>query len=140
MYRLAEIESILAIKEASASVERVIDIAMKTDLCVLSGDDALSLSMMISGAQGLISVLSNIFPYELTQLTQAALAGNWEEGRRLFTRFYPLMEAMFIESNPIPVKTVLAMQGKIQEVFRLPLCRINDKNRQILSKLLKQVK
>ena len=138
--RLAELNNIRAIKEASGSVERVVKIKLNTDLDILSGDDGLILPMMSVGAKGLISVLSNAFPKQMSQIIELFLKNDIQTSKKIFYQFYNLMNAMFIESNPIPIKTVLALQGKIKELFRLPLSLISTENKKILSALLEQLK
>ncbi len=129
---LAHHENIAALKEAGGSVDRVTEIKLWTDLPILSGDDPLALPMMAVGAVGLISVTANILPALTARLVSAALAGDWETARELHTRLYPVSRAMFIDTNPIPVKTALALMGKVEEEFRLPLGEISSHNRERL--------
>jgi 4-hydroxy-tetrahydrodipicolinate synthase len=103
---------------------------------VLSGDDPLALPMMVVGAVGVISVTANVMPRETAALAAAGLAGDWEKARELHYRLYPLSKAMFIETNPIPVKTALALMGRVEEEFRLPLGRIAPENREKLRAVL----
>ena len=136
--RLAENPKIVAIKEAGGCVQRVCQIKKLTDLVVMGGDDALILPMMSVGATGLISVLSNLLPAKMTQLVNSYLNGNIKDAQELFFYYYDLMVNMFIESNPVPIKTCLAMQGKIHEVFRLPLCSMSPENKNSLHNLYLQ--
>ena len=94
-------------------------------------------SMMSIGAAGVISVASNVIPGEMKLLTDAALTDDWIQARNLHRKLFPLWRALFVETNPIPVKTSLAMMGKINEEFRLPLCSMADANKDKLKKALK---
>ena len=105
---------------------------------VLSGDDSLTLPLMALGGTGCVSVVSNEVPKEFSDMVNAALGGNWKKAKEFHFKLLDLMNANFIETNPIPVKTSLALMGKIKEVFRLPLVKITDKNRQALSQVLKE--
>ncbi len=126
---LAHHENIAALKEAGGSVDRVTRIKLLTDLPILSGDDPLALPMMSVGAVGLISVTANILPALTARLVASALAGDWVTAFKLHTRLYPVSQAMFIDTNPIPVKTALSLMGKVEEEFRLPLGKISSDNR-----------
>ena len=128
------------IKEAGGSVDRVDQLkqALGGDLTVLSGDDSLTLPFMAVGAEGVISVASNLLPRELTQLTHAALAGDFRKAARLHRRLYPLFKALFIETNPVPIKTALAEAGRIGSAeVRLPLCEMSPENRAALRRVLR---
>ncbi len=123
------------IKEAGGSVDRVDQIisALGGAVTVLSGDDSLTLPFMAVGAKGVISVVSNYFPREVTRLTALALAGDYAKARALHRRLYPLFKAFFIESNPAPVKLAMARAGIIgSEEVRLPLCPLTDASRKAL--------
>jgi 4-hydroxy-tetrahydrodipicolinate synthase len=91
---------------------------------VLSGDDAMILPAISVGGVGVISVASNAFPREMAELTRAALDNDWTRARSLYHKYLALMQANFIESNPMPVKAVLAMMGRIEENYRLPMCKM----------------
>lgn len=136
-----EVSAVIAVKEASGSIEQMGEIIKNapSGFAVLSGDDSMTLPMMILGGKGCISVVSNEVPKEFTNLCQAALKGNWNEARRLHFKLLNLMKVNFIESNPIPVKTALSMMGYMQENFRLPLVPIEDKNRPAVEKCLKEL-
>ena len=123
--RLSAVPKIVAIKEAAGSVERVNAICHACDLTVLSGDDSLALPMISVGAQGVVSVASNVIPNQMVRLVVAALAGDFVEAREIHARYYPLFRDLFIDTNPIPVKTALALMGRAQNVFRLPLCEMS---------------
>src|SRR5436309_5861562 len=118
--RLAEVPNIVAVKEASGSMTQISEAlnAVPDDFIVLSGDDALTLPVISVGGQGIISVASNVIPAELSNMTQAALDGDWPRARRVHRKYLPLMQALFLESNPMPVKCVLAMMGRIDENYR----------------------
>ncbi|MDK2857348.1 MAG: 4-hydroxy-tetrahydrodipicolinate synthase [Verrucomicrobiota bacterium] len=123
--RLAKNPNVVALKEAGGKVERVKQVLDVCDLEVLSGDDGLTWLMMRDGAVGLISVASNIIPDVVASLVHAALREQWEDSRRLHEKYSSLFDALFIDTNPIPVKAALAMMGKIEEVYRLPLCEMS---------------
>ncbi len=131
--RLAKHENIIAIKEAAGSVERVSAIKnLVPDFTVLSGDDSLTLPMISVGAQGVISVASNVIPKEMGDMVRFALAGDFAAARKLHQRFYPLFHNLFIDTNPVMVKEALALRGQIARAFRLPLCETTEANRAIL--------
>jgi 4-hydroxy-tetrahydrodipicolinate synthase len=121
--RLAEIEGMAGVKEATGSLDRVMDtIAACGDrFLVLSGEDSLTVPMIAVGAQGVISAVANVIPAEMAQITDAALAGRWDEARRLHYRMLPVMRACFLETNPIPAKAALALLGRCRDELRLPL-------------------
>ena len=127
--RLAEHPKIVAVKEAGGSVERVSAILDACRIAVLSGDDSLTIPMMSVGAQGVISVASNVAPREVADMVRAALAGDFVRAGAGHRRLFPLFRDLFIDSNPIPVKAALAMMGRIEETYRLPLCEPSDKVR-----------
>src|SRR5439155_9051956 len=120
--RLAEIENIAGIKEASGNIAQMSAIlnAVPNDFLVLSGDDSITLPLIALGGRGIISVVSNEIPAEMTQLTRLALQGDFDGARRIHRRYHPLMEINFVESNPIPVKAALAEMGLLEPVRRLP--------------------
>jgi 4-hydroxy-tetrahydrodipicolinate synthase len=140
--RLAEVRNIVGVKEASGNLSQVCDILRMTPktFCVLSGDDALYFPMLALGAKGVISVVSNVAPKEMAQIHEAFSSGDVARAREIHFRLWPLMQALFFETNPIPAKTALAMMGKIREEFRLPLCAMSDGNRKALSKVLSDLK
>ena len=121
--RLAQIKNIVAVKEASGNISQIAEVfnAVPESFLVFSGDDAITLPVISLGGVGIISVASNEIPREMAELTRAALANDWNKARSLHRKYLALMQANFIESNPLPVKAVLAMMGKIEEVYRLPL-------------------
>jgi 4-hydroxy-tetrahydrodipicolinate synthase len=121
--RLAEIENIVGIKEASGNVSQMAAIlnAVPDDFIVLSGDDAITLPIISLGGRGVISVVSNEIPAEMSQLTRLARQGDFHSARAIQRRYHPLMEINFVESNPIPVKAAMAEMGLLEPVWRLPL-------------------
>jgi len=129
--RLAAHPNIVAIKEAAGSVERVSAIKSRLpDFTVLSGDDSLALPMISVGAAGVISVASNVVPREMGDMVRAALAGDFAAARAIHAKFYPLFHDLFIDVNPVMVKEALALMGRVERVFRLPLCETTDANRE----------
>ncbi len=139
--RLAEIPNIVGIKEASGNMTQIAEVinAVPETFSVLSGDDAVTLPVIALGGVGLISVASNEIPHEMAALTRAALANDWTTARALQRKYLPLMQANFIESSPLPVKAVLAMMGKIEEVYRLPLLPMRRDTRSRLQKIATEV-
>jgi 4-hydroxy-tetrahydrodipicolinate synthase len=121
--RLAGIENIVGIKEASGNVSQMAAIlnAVPNDFIVLSGDDAITLPLVALGGRGVISVVSNEIPAEMAQLTRLALQDDYPAARDIHRRYHPLMEVNFVDSNPIPVKAALAEMGLLEPVWRLPL-------------------
>jgi 4-hydroxy-tetrahydrodipicolinate synthase len=121
--RLAQIENIVGIKEASGNVSQMAAIlnVVPNDFIVLSGDDAITLPVISLGGRGVISVVSNEIPREMSRLTRAALLGDFQTAREIHRRFHPLMEINFVESNPIPVKAAMAEMDLLEPVWRLPL-------------------
>lgn len=136
--RLAKISNIVAVKEASGNLDQVDQILDLCDLTVLSGDDPLTVPMMSIGAKGVISVTANVVPHLVRDLVHSALEGDWEQARQLHRELYPISKNLFIETNPIPVKTALAMMGKIRPEFRLPLCEMAKDNQKKLRDALKK--
>ena len=133
---LSKIDNIVGIKEASGSLDQVSAIIDLCDITVLSGDDALTLPMMALGAKGVISVAANIVPKRMAMMVKNFMAGNLEESRKIHFSLFPLFKALFYETNPIPVKTALGMMGRITPELRLPLCEIENENRERLRKVL----
>ena len=140
--RLAEIPNIVGIKEASGNLNQVCDIIRTTPkkFCVLSGDDFLFFPMMALGAKGVISVASNVAPALMSELYDTYIIGELSRARDIHFRLWPLFGALFIETNPIPAKTALAMMRKIHEEFRLPLSPMAEANRKTLAKVLSDLK
>ena len=136
--RLAKTPVIAAVKEAAGSVDRVSMIRELCDITVLSGDDSLALPMMAVGASGVISVSSALIPAEMTELVEAAAAGNFARALELHRKYYCLFRDQFIETNPIPIKAAMAMAGMIAEEYRLPLCELSPEHREKLAASLKR--
>ncbi|HSU57382.1 MAG TPA: 4-hydroxy-tetrahydrodipicolinate synthase [Candidatus Dormibacteraeota bacterium] len=140
--RLArECKTIVGIKEASGNPDRVSQLraALGPKFAILSGDDALTLPFMAVGAQGVISVASNIIPRQVAQMVQAFARGDLKAALRIHEKYYPVFKDLFIESNPGPVKAAMAMMGQLEEEYRLPMAPMNAKNRDILRGTLKSV-
>jgi 4-hydroxy-tetrahydrodipicolinate synthase len=121
--RLAAVENIVAIKEASGNISQMANILhlVPSHFSVLSGDDAITLPLIALGGRGIISVVSNEIPREMTELAAACLRGDFEAARGMYHRYLPLMNVNFVESNPIPVKAAMALMGLLEPVWRLPL-------------------
>jgi 4-hydroxy-tetrahydrodipicolinate synthase len=136
--RLSKIPNIVGIKEASGSITQQMEVlaAVEPGFRVLSGDDAFTFPLMALGGVGIISVVSNEIPAQMTRLAHLMLDGKIDEARRLHFHLLPLMQANFLETNPIPVKAALTMMGLIEEVYRLPLVPMKPDNRANLEKAL----
>jgi 4-hydroxy-tetrahydrodipicolinate synthase len=132
---------IVGLKEATGSVDRVSQVRALLDreFCILSGDDSLTLPMMSVGAAGVISVASNVMPREVTDMVHAALKGDFERAGRIHAKLFPLFKDLFIETNPVPVKAALAMMGRVEEVYRLPLVPMSELNKAQLRHTLQSV-
>src|SRR3954454_22356690 len=122
--RLAKIVNIVGVKEASGNIGQMATVINEVpdSFLVLSGDDAITIPLIALGGRGVISVVSNEIPGEMTQLAQACLRGDYDEARAIQRRFLPLMNVNFVESNPIPVKAAMAHMGLLEPVWRLPMC------------------
>jgi 4-hydroxy-tetrahydrodipicolinate synthase len=136
--RLAEIPNVIGIKEASGSITQQMEVLSRVpaDFRVLSGDDLFTFPLMALGGGGIISVISNEIPRQMTQLAHLMLEGKYDEARKLHFQLLPLMQVNFIETNPIPVKAALAMMGMIEESYRLPMVPMKPENRAKLEKAL----
>ncbi len=132
--------NVVGVKEASGSLDQMTQVilACGPDFSVLSGDDNITLPLMSVGGRGVISVIANFVPRETADMTHAALSGDWKLARELFLRLFPLSRAMFLETNPIPVKEAMAMMGMLEPEYRLPMCRLSDANRTRLRGILAQ--
>jgi 4-hydroxy-tetrahydrodipicolinate synthase len=142
LVRLAEIENIIGVKEASGDISQIAEIAARAraDFKIFSGDDSVTLPVIALGGVGIISVASNEVPRRMTALARAALENRWDEARSLNRELMPLMKANFIETSPSPVKAALAMMGKIEEVYRLPLVPVKPETRERLRSILVSLK
>ncbi|MCX7918902.1 MAG: 4-hydroxy-tetrahydrodipicolinate synthase [bacterium] len=140
MARLAELKNIIGVKEATGDMKQVAEtIAVcPKDFMILSGDDFTTLPLLALGGHGVISVVANVVPKETAAMCTAWFDGNINEARRLHYYLLPLTQAMFLETNPIPVKTALAVMGKIDSELRLPLYQMSNKNLDKLKEILSQ--
>jgi len=138
--RLAQIENIVGVKEASGNIAQMAAIVglLPADFTVLCGDDPITIALMALGGRGVISVVSNQIPAEMAQLAQFCLQGDFETARQIQRRFLPLMNVNFVESNPIPVKAAMAMMGLLESVYRLPLCPPAEASRARIEKVLEE--
>lgn len=136
--RLAKIPNIIGIKEASGSLEQASRIVQLCDLAVISGEDSLTLPLLSIGATGVISVTANVAPKQVHDMVASYLAGDTKSARDIHYELFDLSKVMFIETNPIPVKTALSIMGMISGEFRLPLCDMKAENRKELIRVLKQ--
>ena len=137
--RLAkEHSNIAAVKEASGDINQMQDVlnTLPKEFDVLSGDDKMTFPLMKIGGKGVISVASNIIPAEVRELTEYALKGEMQKAEEMHNKLLPLFEGLFVETNPIPIKAALAMKGMIKESYRLPMCEMQDENKEKLKKLL----
>jgi len=136
--RLTECRNIVAVKEASADLKQISELIRLCGdrIAVLSGDDFTTLPIMALGGRGVISVTANVVPKAVSDMCSAWSMGNIAEARALHFKLDPVNTAMFIETNPIPVKTALALMGKIREEFRLPLCEMSSANKEKLKVVL----
>jgi len=141
LLRLAENPNIIGVKEASGNIAQIAEVcaSVPEDFLVFSGDDAITLAVIGLGGVGIVSVASNEIPAEMSRMTNAALANKWDEARLLFRKYVPLMQANFIESSPGPVKAVLAIMGRIEEVYRLPLVPVKKETRVKLEKIAAEI-
>ena len=136
--RLAEIKNIVGVKEATGSVDQAIEVLRLCgeNFAVLSGEDSLTFSLMALGGKGVISTVANVAPREMSQLTRACFEGDWEKGRGIQFQLIPLIRSLFIETNPIPVKTALSLMGKCRGDLRLPMTQMAEPNVKKLQKAM----
>jgi 4-hydroxy-tetrahydrodipicolinate synthase len=139
--RLATIPNIIGVKEASGNMTQMCEVCgvVPQGFIVLSGDDALTLPLMAVGGNGVISVVSNEIPAEMTRMVQAAARNDFVAARAIHARILPLMQVNFVESNPIPVKAAMAAMGLLEEVYRLPMCAPKPDAREKIMGVLKQM-
>jgi 4-hydroxy-tetrahydrodipicolinate synthase len=139
--RLSEVANIAGVKEASGNVTQMCEIcrAVPDDFLVLSGDDALTLPVMSVGGHGIVSVVSNEVPAEMSRMVELAEAGDFAGARRLHRELMPLMQINFIESSPIPVKAAMAMMGLLEEVYRLPMVPPRPASRERIAQVLRDL-
>ncbi len=138
LVELAKVPNIVGVKEASGSIEQMMEVICATpdDFLVFSGDDNLTLPLLAAGGDGLISVASNIIPKRMVQFVNYGLLGDFVSMRKEYKTLLPLFKNLFIETNPIPVKTMMSLMGKCNEVFRLPLCEATDETLSIMQKMI----
>ena len=136
--RLAAIDNIVGVKEASGNIGQMARVIHEVpdNFLVLSGDDSITIPLISLGGRGLVSVVSNQIPGEMTRLTQAALAGDFAKARAIQRQYLPLMEINFVESNPIPVKAAMAAMGLLEPVWRLPMCPPSSQNQEKIEAVL----
>ncbi|HTX34249.1 MAG TPA: 4-hydroxy-tetrahydrodipicolinate synthase [Bryobacteraceae bacterium] len=139
--RLAEIENIVGVKEASGNISQMANVLHEVppDFTVLSGDDALTIPLMALGGRGIVSVVSNQIPAEMAELAHACLRGDFAAARQIQSRYLPLMNVNFVESNPIPVKAAMGLMGLLEPVYRLPLCPPGAASMARIAKVLETV-
>ncbi len=136
--QLAGMDNIVGTKEASGDLVQIMRILQEKppDFLVLSGDDSMTLPMLAMGAEGLISVASNVIPAEMTQVVELGRSQDLARAREIHYRYLNLMELNFVETSPIPVKYALSRMGKLEEVYRLPLCPMKEENKRIMDQEL----
>jgi 4-hydroxy-tetrahydrodipicolinate synthase len=141
MKRLAEIDNIVGVKEASGNISQMASVLHQVpeSFNVLSGDDAITIPVIALGGRGVISTVANEIPGEMTKLTRSAMAGDFAGARSIQRRWLPLMEMNFIESNPIPLKAAMAMMGLCEPVWRLPMCAPAAQSQAKIEAVLRQV-
>jgi 4-hydroxy-tetrahydrodipicolinate synthase len=139
--KLAQIENIIGVKEASGSLAQVANVIQEVppEFIVLSGDDAVTIPVVALGGRGIISVVSNEIPAEMSELAHASLRGDFELARRIQRTYLPLMNVNFVESNPIPVKAAMGMMGLLSPAMRLPMCPPSAENLAKIERVLQQV-
>ena len=140
--RLAQIRNIVGIKEGAGSLQQVSEIIQLCDdqFTVLSGDDALTLPMLAVGAKGVVTVTANVAPAEMAALVDAWAAGDAAKARAIHYKLYPLFQALFLETNPIPIKHAVALMSKATAELRLPLCPMSQENLDKLTRVMKDLK
>jgi 4-hydroxy-tetrahydrodipicolinate synthase len=136
--RLASHPNIVALKEATGSMDMVSEVASLCGITILSGDDSLTLPMMSIGARGVISVLTNIIPARVAELCALANAGEFEQARQIHYELFGLFKGMFVETNPIPIKQAMRLIGTDSGELRLPLCDMAPENESALQSLLRK--
>ncbi len=138
--KVAEFKNIVGIKEASGNLAQISEIIRLCDpsFAVISGDDGLTYSILTLGGKGVISVTANILPDKVSMMVKSALDGDWETARRIHFDLAEINKSLFIETNPIPVKTALQIMGRMNAEFRLPLTPMSEENRARLKKTLER--
>jgi len=134
-----DVKNIVAIKEATGSIENVVALCSKSDIAVISGDDAINYPIMATGGKGCISVTSNLLPNRIADLIHTALKGDFDTSRAINEELYDLNKVLFVESNPIPIKYAMFEAGLIPSLeYRLPLCEPSDENKAKIKEVLKK--
>jgi len=130
MKKLATIPNIIGVKEASGDINQIADVINEIpDFVVMSGDDGMTYPLMAMGGKGVISVASNLIPKEMVELTRLCYKWKWDKALKMHYKLLPLFKVEFIETNPIPIKSALAIKGMIEEVYRLPMCPLMTASR-----------
>jgi len=139
--RLSAIPNIIGVKEASGSISQMIDVCklLPADFIILSGDDALTLPLMAIGGRGVISVASNEIPADMVEMVTAAARGDFAAARSVHNRILPLMQINFVEANPVPIKSAMAMMGLLEERYRLPMCPPAAASKDKILRVLKEL-
>ena len=142
MARIAKLKNAVGVKEASGNLKQMAEIKRLCgeDFDLISGDDALTLPLLAIGGCGVISVVANIVPKDVSGMITAHEKGDFKQARDYYYKLMPLVNAMFIETNPIPVKTSMGLMGMIEPTFRLPMCAMSEANVEKLKKVLKEYK
>ncbi|MDP7324074.1 MAG: 4-hydroxy-tetrahydrodipicolinate synthase, partial [Candidatus Woesearchaeota archaeon] len=139
MKKIAALENVQSIKEASGDINQMGDVINELpDISVMSGDDGMTLPLMALGGLGVISVVSNLVPDRIVELTDAALAGNFDEAKKIHFELLPLFKVAFIETNPIPIKAAMTMKGLAGGSYRLPMCEMEPENKEKLRQTLEE--
>lgn len=136
--RLSELKNIIGVKEASGDIHQIMEViyTLPKDFIVLSGDDILTFPLIMLGGKGVISVVSNLYPKEISDLVSYSINNNFEKAREIHYKLLPFFKAAFIETNPIPIKYAMSLKGLIKENYRLPLCKMADENKELIKKVL----
>ncbi len=139
--KLALLDNIVAVKEASGNINQMMEILYEcpADFTVLSGDDSITLPLIAAGGKGLISVLSNLEPKKMVNMVEHALNGDFTRACKLHYDLWPLFKAEFLETNPIPIKYMLAKRGLIEEVYRLPMCPLEESTKKKIDAVLEEM-
>ena len=135
--RLSKIKNIIALKDASGNVEQVTMVRALCDIQILSGEDSLTFAIITLGGVGVVSVAANIIPRQVADMVAATLKGDLDKGRRIHERYFEVFKNLFIETNPIPVKTALKKMGMYNGEMRLPMCEMTAANEEKLEKTLR---
>ncbi len=142
MRLIKDCKNIIAVKEASGDLNQMKDVIKQRPnyFSVLSGDDGITLDLIKAGGDGIVSVASNVIPKEMSEMTKLALEGKYDAAKKLNDKMAPFFEVEFVETNPIPIKAALVIQGKIKEVYRLPMCELRPQSKDKLLAVMKNMK